>query len=305
MITEEQRKLRVNGIGGSDAAAILGVCQWRSPLEIYLEKIGEVESATESAPMKWGSLLEKVILDEYVRETNKEVEESQLTYTHPSHPWMFAHVDGLIKDGKGILECKTASAFQSKNWGEPGTDQIPFNYLIQVAHYLAVLDREYADIAVLIGGNDFRIYRYDRNKDVETKIIEKEKAFWINHVQERIPPMPIRTSDITILPQTTQEEEKPKIADEEVELVIENILSLQEEIKKNEKKIEELKILVGSFLGNTQQLINSKGDKLITWKYQNVTRFDSSSLKKELPSIYNKFLKQQTTRIFKIHNGEK
>jgi predicted phage-related endonuclease len=77
---------------------------------------------------------------------------------------------------------------KSKDWGEEGTDQLPESYLIQSAWYAAVCDVPKVDIAVLIGGQDFRIYTYHRNKEFEDKLIKIACNFWYNHIEKRIPP---------------------------------------------------------------------------------------------------------------------
>ena len=39
---EEWLKLRHDGIGGSDAAAVMGISKYKSPLKVYKEKLGFV-----------------------------------------------------------------------------------------------------------------------------------------------------------------------------------------------------------------------------------------------------------------------
>jgi predicted phage-related endonuclease len=82
---------------------------------------------------------------------------------------------------KGILECKNASAYRSGEFGEEGTDEIPTEYLLQVAHYRYVMELDYVDIAVLIGGNSYKQYRYTKNKALEDKMQEILYHFWKDH----------------------------------------------------------------------------------------------------------------------------
>ncbi|MDP3766551.1 MAG: YqaJ viral recombinase family protein, partial [Dehalococcoidia bacterium] len=52
------------GIGGTDAAAILGLSPFRTPLDVYLDKTGAAQDErTETQPMRWGKALEPVIAE--------------------------------------------------------------------------------------------------------------------------------------------------------------------------------------------------------------------------------------------------
>ena len=137
--------------------------------------------------------------------------------------------------------CKTASFTKAKEWGDSGTDQIPESYLIQVAHYAAISGANKIDIAVLIGGQDFRIYTYNKNKDLENKIIKIGVNFWNNHIEKGIPPKCVNTRDtFNLFPQSNNKEilaqndiiaklEELKIAkmsEEQIQKTIEKLRSL-------------------------------------------------------------------------------
>ena len=145
MLTDQQLKNRLSGIGGSDAGAICGFSPYSTVLDVYLSKKGLKESKADSRQMKWGNLLEPVIRDNYAREFSKDVLVTEETFYHNEYPFMLAHVDGLIGDN-GILEVKTTQ-FLSKDWGAQFTDHVPKYYLLQCVHYMAVLDRDYVDLA--------------------------------------------------------------------------------------------------------------------------------------------------------------
>jgi predicted phage-related endonuclease len=102
---------------------------------------------------------------------------------------MLASIDRLSKDGKRVVELKTCSAYHQNEWGEPGTDEVPEAYLVQVTHQLAVSGLQIADIAVLIGGTDFRIYTVERSDALIDRLVEIENDFW-TRVCHEIPPEP-------------------------------------------------------------------------------------------------------------------
>jgi putative phage-type endonuclease len=183
---------RRTGIGGSDAAAAIGISPWRTPYDLWLDKIGEAEDLTPSEPMVWGSLLEPVIAAEYSRRTARTIEAPQEMLRHPRYPWMIGHLDRRVIGEPRIVECKTAGT--RRGWGEPGTDEVPLHYLVQVHHYLIVSGAEFADIAVLIGGSDFRLYEVRRDDDIARSLIDQEHAFW-RRVEAHEPPAPVNLAD--------------------------------------------------------------------------------------------------------------
>lgn len=179
-------KERLTGLGGSDAATVLGLNPWRSPLELYLEKRGQGIPFDGNAATHWGTMLEPVIRQEYANRTQRVVRSSTGMLRHPTRPYMIAHLDGLTDDAR-LFEAKTART--AEGWGEPGTDQIPLNYLLQVQHYMVVANAKVSDVAVLIGGQDFRIYEVPADIELQIMIAEAEEDFW-NRVQAGEQPDP-------------------------------------------------------------------------------------------------------------------
>jgi putative phage-type endonuclease len=188
-LTLEQKKIRMSGIGGSDVAAILGVSKWKTSLEVYLDKIYEpTEDINVSDAIYWGNRLEPLIIDEFQVRTGKKCAIEPNTLRHPQYEFMLANLDARIVGENAILECKTAGQFMAKNWSKDGGENLPEEYMLQVAHYCAVANTDIAYVAVLIGGRDYRMYHYKRNLKLEEAMIKAEYNFWHNHVLKQIPP---------------------------------------------------------------------------------------------------------------------
>lgn len=188
--TPEERR---TGIGGSDAAAAIGLSPWMSPFDLWEVKTGLQPGPEQNEPMLWGKLLEDIIRREYARRTGMEVEYIPDLIRHPDHPFMFCHLDGRVgRQGRAILEVKCART--ALGWGEPETDEIPLPYLTQCHHNMAVTAAEVCDVAVLIGGNDFRLYQVSRDIEIEQRLIDGEADFW-RHVISQEPPPPITLQD--------------------------------------------------------------------------------------------------------------
>lgn len=131
--------LRKTGIGGSDAPVVCGMSPWKSALELYLEKRGEAEpeDLSDNDAVRFGTLLEDVIADEYVRRTGRKVRRVNRQLRAKDHPFMVANLDRDVVGQPRILECKTAGIHAKDEWGEQGTDEVPEYYLLQCTHYLA------------------------------------------------------------------------------------------------------------------------------------------------------------------------
>lgn len=180
-------KDRKTGIGGSDIGAILGENEHKLAYEVYLDKVEENEVEISNEAIVWGKLLEDPIAVRYQELTGRQIFVTGL-FRHKEYPFLIAHPDRIIPQEKMGLEIKTAGYHSRALWGEDRTQQIPLHYYLQIAHYMFVLDYDRWDIAVLIGGQELRIYTFERSKEADDIILEASKDFWENHVLKKIPP---------------------------------------------------------------------------------------------------------------------
>lgn len=183
----EERK---GGLGGSDAATILGLNPWCSPYTLFLEKTGLIESAEEeNEPMEWGRKLEPVVASHYQEKTGRELRLGTPMQWSRERPHLFANVDRLIepvagRPGRGVYEGKTTSAFQAEQWRD---GEIPLYYQVQVQAYLYVLELEWGSVACLIGGQRFVWTDVGRNDRFIRAYVKQADEFW-RRVQENDPP---------------------------------------------------------------------------------------------------------------------
>lgn len=186
-------------IGGSQVASAIGCNPWRSPIQLWLTLTGDAPEQPDNPAMRWGRLLEPVVVSEYAATVGRSVVVPGEPMYHPTASYRRATVDGLVVDEHGApeygLEVKTANSRAGEDWGDPGTDQIPMHYLAQVAWYLHVTNLERWDVAVLIGGQDFRIYTVRRDLEFEERMVELVEAFWTGHVLAQVPPPPDHTRE--------------------------------------------------------------------------------------------------------------
>lgn len=191
----EQRR---TGIGSSDAAALVGLSPWATPLHVYADKVYGAQKP-QTAPMRWGLMLEDAIATAYQEQTGAMVEPGSFLRSE-LYPWMIATPDRYAHHPNAeprIVELKTCNAFAADEWGEPGTDEIPAHYLIQVQHQMLVAAIPVTDVAVLIGGSDFRVYTVRLSETVCEGLVSVEAAFW-ERVKSQRPPEPDWSHSATV-----------------------------------------------------------------------------------------------------------
>lgn len=184
-------EVRKNGIGGSDAAAAVGLNPYMSPLELWLIKTGrdanlprpDADDTTE--PVYWGTLLEPIVAASYTKQTGNRVRRVNAVLQHPTIPFMLANIDREVVGVPGVqvLECKTAGEFGARLW----RDGVPEYVQLQVQHQLAVTGKRAADVAVLICGQRLEVHRIERDDELIARLIELEAAFW-RYVKTDTPP---------------------------------------------------------------------------------------------------------------------
>ena len=187
MLTAEQKEARKVGVGGSDVAAILGLSKWKTPLEVYLEKVGELESRNDEEygqiedkvdSIHFGNVLEEVVADEFSRRNDMKVVRKNAMIHHKQHDFMLANIDRNILKVDAGLECKTSGAFMVSDWGPSGTDEFPDYYLTQCVHYMNCTGFSGWYLAVLIGGNQYRQYYVEQDDELAEMVLQGVKDFW-------------------------------------------------------------------------------------------------------------------------------
>ncbi|MGQ3053090.1 MAG: YqaJ viral recombinase family nuclease [Roseateles sp.] len=189
---EQWLDVRRRGIGSSDAAAAVGLSPYKDPLTLWMEKTGrsemlpQVDPHDEASPMYWGTLLEPIVAAHYTKRTGNRVRRINAVLQHPSESWMLANLDREVMGVADvqILECKTAGVHGARLW----QNGVPEYVQLQVMHQLAVTGKQAADVAVLIGGQELRIHRIERDEELIRRLIELERQFWTYVEQDRQPP---------------------------------------------------------------------------------------------------------------------
>jgi predicted phage-related endonuclease len=213
---------------------------------------------------------------------------------------MLANLDGVClcpAHGKCVFEAKTAGAFKSGEWEE---DAVPYEYILQIQHYLCVTGYNGAYIAVLIGGNAFKWKYVPRDEELISMLIRTERDFW-TLVQDDVPP-PLDGSDACVkflsryyadsLPKS-----KIRLPDNAADLIQEyGEAAEQADIftKQKQKAANLLKQMLG------EHEIGTVGDSYIKWQSVTQEKFSAELLKTEQPELYAKYLVKSSHRRFTV-----
>lgn len=273
---DEWLRARRMGIGASDAAAIVGVSPFASPLDIYADKIGVgPDRPDETEAMYWGHALEVPIRQRYIEVTGRDVETPppwQITRSLNHESWLFATLDGTITQADrrptpAPLELKTVGADPRKvvaTWMAEGPS-LP--YVVQVQHQMMVTGASWASLAALVGGNRFIWMDVERDEKFILALHGALERFW-RRVVDQDPPPPQRRDRATLerlfprsLPSLTV-----SLPSEMVELDTQREKAL-EEIKYYEGVKLEVENKFRAAIGDAEsgQLANGA---IYTWKHQ-------------------------------------
>lgn len=287
---------RRTGLGGSDIAAALGLSPWMSPYELYLDKLGELPPRPDTEAMAWGRLLEPLILHRYCERTHLRLSRPRMLRSE-RFPWLIANVDGIGLPPEGayapvagrVVEAKNARA-RGDAWGEPGSPDVPTQYLLQGQSYLIVTKLQLCDIVVLFGGADLQIYTLHADRELQQMIIEGTREFW-QHVMDQRPP-PIEGIE-------DARRRWGKIAAKGIVTATPEDLRLVAQLRES---MADAKVLKGDIEDAQAQLMARLGDSgdtlvhpdtkrpLLTWKLAaGAQRFNLDRFKEDQPALYAKY----------------
>lgn len=303
MLTPEQLKERLSFVTGSDSGVICGLNPYKSPVQLYLEKIQAVpqEDLSHKSYVMAGNYFEEGIANWFADQTGLIPYKDEKMIIHPEHDWMAGNIDRRLEDSNYLLEIKFSS---NKNiWGPSGDLRgVPKMYIMQVAHYCAVADADGCYIACCLNGNELRTYLYHRNIALEEQLIDLERNFWFEHVKKEVPPIPSSPLDVVALLGHAKSIDNAIISTPEIEKKVYDYLALDNTIKLKLKMLESYKTDICAFMRENDTLMSITGEPLVTWKSTKEREsFDRDKFKIDHPELDKKYTKKgKSARQFKL-----
>ena len=288
--------LRRRGLGGSDAAAVVGRSKWSSPYVVWAEKTGRLPDAPDTEAMRLGRDLEDYVARRFTELTGKRVRRLPLLLRSPRYPFALADVDRAVMGERAGLECKTTSTPDAR----PFREGFPAQYRDQCLHYLAVTGWDRWYLAVLVLGRGFFVYTLERDEAEITALMEAERRFWTEHVVAGKAPEP-DASEATaaalgrLYPQSA---EKAAPLGEYAE-ALEDYSRLRAEKKALEGRMAETENRLKAALGDAER--GETGRFTVTWRTQKRQTLQAKALEQAHPDLDLKpFYRETATRVLKI-----
>lgn len=298
-ITETQRDDRVNYIGGSDIAGVLGLSRWMSPLKIWAQKTKQIpaDDLSDSQAVELGNELEDVVCRLFTKRTGKKVYRVNETLFHPNYPFIGANIDRRVVGEDAIFEAKTCSAWRAKEFDG---EELPVEYILQVLHYLAVSGKSVGYLGVLIGGQDFRWRSIQRDDKVIQDMLRKAVHFWKNFVETKEMPSQITKNDAETLYGLfpVGDESAPIELTDQANIILENLDAYKADLRVLEGNIDRSENELKAMLGDNAVGLTEK--YRVTWKNQIQKRVDTKRLKEELPDVSEKYSKTIESRVLRV-----
>lgn len=312
---------RRQGIGGSDAAAVLGISPFRTARDLYYDKLGVVTADDQEnwVALEVGTLLEPLVASIFAKKTGLKIYQRKFMFQHPRYPWMLADLDYLteLPDGKlAILEIKTTNYNARDKWWYNGAEIVPTYYEAQGRHYMAVMDIDRVYYCCLYGNSeDEAIIRHiDRDMDYESELIALEEDFWKNHVLSKSPPPYTEAGDLimeslrrSLGPPDT---DAPPVSFSQTQSArVARFLELKEQKnlcdaggKAIQEEMDRLKALIVADMGTGCTAVTVDGFT-VTWnpiRKRGIPKEGLERLKEVYPDIYQEYVTVSESRRFDI-----
>ena len=309
---EEWLKLRQGYIGGSDAAAVIGMNAYASPYSVWADKLSKVPPKEDNEAMRIGRDLEEYVAERFTEKSGKKVRRCNFILVNDKYPFAHANVDRLIVGEDAGLECKTTSVLNLKNFKN---GEFPENYYCQSVHYMAVTEYKRWYVGVLVLGKGFYIYQLTRipgdicpewcesslyvdDAEIEA-LMGAEGEFW-HYVETKTPPpidgLESSTEALSVM--------YPESNDSVVDLYPYNntlmaYTAVCNQIKALEADKEALANEVKVYMKEAQ---GGENDKFrVSWKSSTRQTFDSKAFAKDYPNMsLAKYYKTTNVRTFKV-----
>lgn len=290
---------RQKGIGGSDAGTAVGVNPYKSPYQLYLEKIGDLipEDISNKPAVKRGVRLEPEIMKWVKEDLNITLRKDNATHISEEYPHLFCHNDGTVVGSHRIAEIKAPSDHMRSKWGEPGTDAVPPYYLAQGVHALAIQpEMDGVDYFAYFDDPSIGIlhFKLERKKSLIDAYLAKVNRFW-GHVVDRIPPPPQDENDL--IHKYFKKNGKYKSATPDIEKRIANLIRIKAEKKALDLEEKEEKFQIKDYIEHYDGINSNLGK--ITLSRVELKAFDEKGLVKSNPDIYKEFCTEFNEKGFK------
>jgi putative phage-type endonuclease len=296
MSREEWLAQRRKTIGGSDAAAIIGLNAYASPYTVWADKTGRLPDKPDNEAMRQGRDLEDYVARRWMEETGKKVNRANRMIYNRSYPYAHADIDRAVLGEYAGLECKTTATLDVKQF-EGG--EFPEKYYTQCVHYLAVTGWERWYLAVLVFGRGFFTFTLERDQAEIDALMAAEATFW-NNVKEDVPPATDGTEATAEALQVIYSESRDEGRDLfGRESLLDEYMQLKRQGKAIDERLTEIENTLKADLQDAER--GACTGYSISWKSQQRQTFQAKAFAQAYPGIdLSPFYRVSNVRPFKV-----
>jgi len=261
---------RTKFIGGSDAAAILGVSPYKTPYQLWMEKTGQVEDdfdVSRDKVLRRGKMLEPYVIEMTREEYGIEIVSRNQRFCDPELSFLSCEIDFEWMDVNGVqnADVKTVHPRVAYQWGEQGTDEIPLHYTVQFLFGQMIRGCERTLCSAMIGADDLRIYRTERDEEMISLIRQRCIDFW-EMVDKHVAPPITSLADVNLA--WPKDSGNSIEATSEIVEIIERYKLFKKGLAGDEAKCELMELDIFKFMKDHTEIVDSNGKKLATRKLQ-------------------------------------
>ena len=180
----EERKMRLCGIGGSDANVLLSGDADRI-LRLWQLKRQEIpeEDLSDRLQVALGSWTEPFNRQWYEKFSGQVVIDAGRSITCKRHPWRRCLLDGVVEESNAVFEAKHTGAFVK-------SEEVLERYMPQLQHNMAVAECDRAVLSVIFGNHKYEIFEIAADWLYQLELLEAEEEFWDCVQTGRLPVAP-------------------------------------------------------------------------------------------------------------------
>lgn len=278
MSREQWLNERKRGVGGSDVGKVLGVSEWGTAVDVWLEKTGRTAPVEQTEAMWFGTEMEDAVARRYAAETGVEIVRHNFMAIDEEYH-LLGNIDRLVKLADTGLaayqgEVRTDRALECKTSSQTPWDDVPLHYQAQVQAYMALHPSiQRFDVAASFYGlaKAFKVFSVERDDEVIESIREAVKEFWEKHVIPDVPPTPTCEEDCRAIWKASNPLRKVYATDE-VTAAVKSLKDMEARIKELEAGASAVKASIMAAMEDGEILVAPDGSKLVTWKSNKATR---------------------------------
>lgn len=220
----EWHAIRAQHVGASEVGAVfdledIDTHKFMTHFKLWHLKKGDypAEDLSDNDRVFWGTVLEPAVAEGVRQKMGWTVRKIHTYWTSDRVKGMGASLDYEIvghEKGPGVLQIKCCDGFAYRHWKDDDTGIIepPMQYELQVQHEMAVSNRQWGVLAVLVGGNQLVLFERERHQPTIDRIEKAIADFW-RSIKDNIEPMPDYDRDLEAIRALYAESESGKEID--------------------------------------------------------------------------------------------